>query len=152
MKIAIYKSLPAILSLILSVVVTGCEDDQNSFVPYVQVNKYISITNVNSLYIPGNSLNVASEGYAGLIVICINESQYYAFDACCPYEGTRTCKVSPESGKTGDFTSSNPIATCSCCGSTYNLFGGGYPTKGASGRNLKMYGVSVVGGRLWVHN
>ncbi len=146
------RALQIIVATFLVLISTNCSDDQNNFVPYAKVNKYISLANYNTLYIPCNSVTFSSEGYAGLIVICINESQYYAFDACCPYEGTGTCLVKTETNKTGTYASSNPIATCTCCGSQYNLFGGGYPTKGPSGRNLKQYQVSIVGDRLWIHN
>lgn len=146
------RALQIIVAAFLVLVSYNCSDDQNNFVPYAKVNKYISLANYNTLYIPGNSVTFSSEGYAGLIVICINESQYYAFDACCPYEGGSTCIAKTETNKTGIYASSNPIATCNCCGSQYNLFGGGYPTKGPSGRNLKQYQVSIVGDRLWIHN
>ncbi len=151
-NIQIKSTLQIIVGAAFLFLLNNCADDQNNFVPYARVNKYITLPNYNMLYIPGNSVTFSSDGYAGLIVICINESQYYAFDACCPYEGTGTCIVKTESGKTGIYASSNPIATCSCCGSQYNLFGGGYPTKGPSGRNLKQYQVTIVGDRLWIHN
>ena len=78
-------------SLLLSLVIgfPGCSDNQNTFVPYAKVDKYISLVNYNNLVIPGNSMTFPAEGYAGLIVICITDVQYLAYDACCPYEGTR---------------------------------------------------------------
>ena len=152
LKNKIKSSLQIIVSLIILLLTNSCADDQNSFVPYVKVNKYISLANYNNLYIPGNSTTFSSDGYAGLIVICITEQQYNAYDACCPYEGDRSCIVETEPGKSGIVPSSNPIAKCKCCGSQYNLYGGGYPTQGPSGRNLKQYQVSIVGERLWVHN
>jgi nitrite reductase/ring-hydroxylating ferredoxin subunit len=140
-----------IIVSLLFMVSNSCKDDQSSFVPYVKVSKYISLANYNDLYIPGNSVTFPGIGYSGLVVICISQQQYYAFDACCPYEGLKSCFVELEPGKTGEIKSSNWTATCKCCGSQYTI-SGGYPIKGPSGRNLKQYQVSVLSDRLWVHN
>ena len=141
-------------SLLVSLVIgiPGCSDNQNNFVPYAKVDKYISLVNYNNLVIPGNSMTFHAEGYAGLIVICVSDLQYLAFDACCPYEGTRLGIVETNPGQTGDVPSSNPIATCKVCGSQYILYNGGYPVKGPSTRNLKPYPVTVLDNRLWIHN
>jgi len=121
----------------------GCtSDDNDGYIPYVKVNFYISLATNNHLTIPGNS-DLFKAGYGGVIVICVNQSQYYAFDAACPYEAEHSCVVVPEESTLGK---------CSCCGSEFSLFGGGYPTKGPAARNLKQYKVNVVNGRLWVHN
>jgi len=131
---------------------SGCSDTQNNFVPYARVDKYISLVNYNNLMIPGNSMTFPADGYAGLIVICISDHQYLAYDACCPLEGTRAGYVETNPGKTGIVSSSNPTATCKVCGSQYILYNGGYPVKGPSVRNLKQYAVSVLDNRLWIHN
>jgi nitrite reductase/ring-hydroxylating ferredoxin subunit len=130
----------------------GCSNDQNNFVPYAKVNKYISLVNYNNLLIPGNSMTFPMEGYAGLIVICISDQQYLAFDACCPLEGLKASIVETNPGQTGILASSNPTATCKICGSQYILYNGGYPVKGPSARNLKQYAVTVLDNRLWIHN
>ena len=93
-----------------------------------------------------------AEGYAGLIIICVNDLQYLAYDACCPHEGTRLSYVETNPGQTGIVSSSNPTATCKICGSQYILSLGGYPAKGPSTRNLKPYPVTVLDNRLWIHN
>lgn len=130
----------------------ACTDNQNSFVPYAKVDKYIPLVNYNNLLISGNSMTFPTDGYAGLIVMCVSDQQYIAFDACCPFEGSTTSIVETNPGKTGVISSSNPIATCKICGSQYILFSGGYPTKGPSTRNLKQYQVTMLDNRLWVHN
>ena len=138
--------------LTLALAVIACTDNQNSFVPYVKVDTYIPLVNYNNLLIAGNSMTFPTDGYAGLIVICISDQQYLAFDACCPFEGSRTSIVETNPGKAGVVPSSNPVATCKICGSQYILFSGGYPTKGPSTRNLKQYQVTTLDNRLWVHN
>ena len=158
------KKLPAfpkklitrnIVYFLLGTLISGsfsCSDNQNNFVPYAKVDKYISLVNYNNLLIPGNSMTFPSDGYAGLIVICISDQQFLAFDACCPHEGLKTSVVETNPGQSGIVMSSNPVATCKVCGSQYILYNGGYPVKGPSTRNLKQYGVTALDNRIWIHN
>jgi nitrite reductase/ring-hydroxylating ferredoxin subunit len=145
-------SISRSLFLTLALSFFACTDNQNSIVPYAKVDEYFNLVNYNNLLIAGNSMTFPTLGYAGLIVICISDQQYLAFDACCPFEGSRTSIVETNPGKTGVVSSSNPMATCKICGSQYILFSGGYPTKGPSTRNLKQYQVTMLDNRLWVHN
>jgi nitrite reductase/ring-hydroxylating ferredoxin subunit len=138
--------------LLIAGSVFSCADNQNSFVPYAKVDKYVSLVNNNNLLIPGNSMTFPGDGYSGLIVICISEMQYAAYDACCPYEGTKLSYVETNPGQTGIVASSNPVATCKTCGSQYILYNGGYAIKGPSSRPLKPYQVTVLDNRLWIHN
>jgi nitrite reductase/ring-hydroxylating ferredoxin subunit len=146
------KPVSHLLFLVILVVLLACADNQNNFVPYAKVDTYISLVNYNNLMIPGNSMTFPSLGYAGLIVICISDGQYIAYDACCPYEGLKNSIVETNPGQTGIVPSSNPVATCKICKSQYILYNGGYPVKGPSNRNLKQYNVTVLDNRLWVHN
>ena len=141
-----------ILLLMIALSYYSCTDNQNNFVPYARVDKYISLVNYNNLLIPGNSMTFPADGFAGLIVICISDMQYAAYDACCPFEGTRQSYIETNPGQNGIYGSSNPAATCKTCGSQYILYNGGYPIKGPSNRNLKQYQVTVLDNRLWIHN
>ena len=146
------RTLSSTLFLSLVIGLLACSSNQNNFVPYVKVDQYISLVNYNNLLIPGNSMTFPGVGYDGLIVICVSDQNYYAYDACCPLEGTTLSFVETNPGKTGIIQSSNPIATCKVCGSQYILYNGGYPVKGPSTRNLKQYAVTVLDNRIWVHN
>jgi len=146
------KSFSHFLFLLILVALLACADNQNNFVPYAKVDKYISLVNYNNLMIPGNSMSFPTDGYSGLIVICIGDAQYYAFDACCPNEGLKNSLVETNPGQAGIISSSNPVATCKICGSQYILYNGGYPVKGPSTRSLKQYMVTVLDNRLWIHN
>ena len=95
------RSFSHYLFLVLLVAVLACSDNQNSFVPYAKVEKYVTLPNYNNLLIPGNSTTFPTDGYAGLIVICISDMQYLAFDACCPYEGARLSIVETNPGQSG---------------------------------------------------
>ena len=151
-KNLLFRVLFTFLLAVTMVGLPGCSDDQSNFVPYVKVNKYISLANYNNLQIPGNSMTFPAEGYAGLIVICISDRQYMAYDACCPLEGLKSGIVETNPGQSGIVASSNPTATCKICGSQYILYNGGYPVKGPSARNLKQYAVTVLDNRIWIHN
>lgn len=151
-KILFARTLRLVVFLVGLTCFHGCSDDQSHFVPYTKVNKYISLVNYNNLMIPGNSMTFPTDGYAGLIVICISDQQYLAYDACCPLEGLKTSKVETNPGQGGIISSSNPTATCKICGSQYILYNGGYPIKGPSVRNLQQYAVTVLDNRLWIHN
>ncbi len=120
---------------------SSCKKDQQQLIPYVQVDFYINLATHNDLSVPGN-YEVFAKGYTGIIVMN-NGNGFYAFDTCCPYEAQAGCTVTPDD---------SGIATCSCCGSQYSLFGGGYPIEGPATRNLHRYQVTSTGGRLWVHN
>ena len=152
-KIKVTHFVIASLTLLTMI---SCAKDQNSFVPYAPVDFYIPLATNNHLTIPGNSIMYRGQGYAGVIVTCFNSDQYYAFDACCPYEALKTCTVelTPLSGLSfpGMVYSTEVTVKCKCCGSEYNLLGGGYSTKGPSSRPLKQYQVVAITGRLWVHN
>lgn len=134
-----------------------CAKDQNSFVPYVPVDFYINLAANNHLTIPGNSYTDKTKGYAGVIVICTSAypAQYYAFDACCPYETLPTCSVDavPLKGLSSGTVifSSESSGTCKCCGSIYSLWSGA-PTKGPSLHYLQVYQAQLIGDQLRVHN
>lgn len=131
------------LAILLLILMGGCTKEQESVIPYVKVDFYLNLATYNNLIIPGNSQYFPVEGVSGVIVMCVNQMQYYAFDAACPYEANGICKVEADA---------STIGQCECCGSEYSLFGGGYPTSGPTTENLKQYRVDLVGGRLWIHN
>ncbi|HZL09232.1 MAG TPA: hypothetical protein VFC65_04490 [Prolixibacteraceae bacterium] len=123
----------------------GCKDDYVSVVPYVPVDMNFNPTNyiLNS---PGVSVTFEKFGYGGIIIFrdaSDSSNPYLAFDACCTYEVSTTCRV----------VSDGSLATCPCCGSQYILFGGnGSPTKGPATEPLKQYRTSFIGGRIIVRN
>ncbi len=126
----------------------SCTKDQNSFLPSVKINLHISLVNYNFLTIPGNSVVFMNEGVKGIIVVCVNpdQSQYFAFDACCPNEKDFSGIVELEPVKnlvTPPFTlfSSDFFGICNVCGSKFNLLGNGQPVKGPATHFLQSYNV-----------
>lgn len=156
-KNQVIKLTRILIAVLTALTAVTCSKDQNSFVPYVPVDFYIPLATNNHLTIPGNSITFKDEGYAGVIVICVNPSQYYAFDATCSFETLPTCTVEADGPIKGLSSarvifSTGPSGKCKCCASEYSLFGGGYPTKAPSSRSLQQYQVVEIGGRLRVHN
>jgi Rieske Fe-S protein len=148
------KQILIVIFMIL--ILSTCTKDQNTFLPYKKVDLFIPLANYNHLTVPGNSITFQFYGYAGVIVICVNENEYYAFDACCPYEVEKSCTVDTDPIKnlsgSGLIFSSYTTGKCKCCGSEYLLFGRGFVTKGPAARSLQQYQVVNTGGRLWIHN
>ena len=152
------KAKQIVIAALTLLAMINCAKDQNAFVPYVPVNIYINLAANNHLTIPGNSYTDMTKGYAGIIVVCISTDppQYYAFDACCPYETLPTCPVNTVTIKAlstaAVIFSTESSGTCKCCGSIYSLWSGA-PTKGPSLHYLQLYQVQLLSGNLlWVHN
>lgn len=119
---------------------SSCSDNFESSIPYVPVNFSINLINYNDLTVAGNSVAFGS-GYGGIIVL-FNGIQYFAYDASCPYEASQTCLITVEGG----------IGTCSCCGSQYNLWDGGFVMSGTSTEPLLQYQATASGNRLYISN
>lgn len=132
------------ISFVLAVfllVTNACSDNFESSIPYVQVNRSINLINYNDLTVPNNPVYFSGMGFGGIIVM-FDGTQYYAFDAACPYEASRNCTMTPD----------DVVIECPCCGSTYVLFGGGYVAEGPSTEPLLQYQVTLGDNRLYITN
>jgi len=123
-----------IISFYLILVPVSCKKVQDTMVPYVPVSFVVNLNIVNQLTVPGNSVFFPQYGYGGVIVYCELPGSYYAYDATCTYEVSRSCIVENE----------GLIAECPCCGSQFVLLGSAYPSEGPATMPLKQYNVSVV--------
>jgi nitrite reductase/ring-hydroxylating ferredoxin subunit len=112
----------------------SCDKIQDTPVPNVPVDFVINLNIVNELTVSGNSVFFPQFGYGGVIVCCELPGSYYAFDATCTHEISRSCIVQNE----------GMIAECPCCGSQFVLLGSAYPSKGPATLPLKQYHVSIV--------
>ena len=136
------------LGAIIILIATSCAKDQNSFLPSVKVNIPVSLINFNFLTIPGNSVVFQNQGVKGVIVVCVDptSSQYFAYDACCPYEKDYSGVVIVQPVKNLvspplTIFSSDFFGICTICGSKFNLMGGGQPVKGPATHYLQNYHV-----------
>lgn len=135
MKQLVFKSMKYFSVFLLAFVVTAsCDKVNDSVVPNVPFSFTVNLNIVNELTIPGNSVYFPGAGFGGVIIYCELPDSYYAFDATCTYEVSRTCKIENE----------GVLGTCPCCGSQFILISGAYPSKGPAAAPLKQYNVSMV--------
>ena len=85
-------------------------------------------------------------GYFGVLVVCgfnsYGNTQYYAYDLCCPYEANRNIKV--QADNTG-------WAECPKCGTKYEIaYGSGTPSEGPSEYALTRFDVTQQGNKLLI--
>ena len=85
-------------------------------------------------------------GYSGVLVVCGFDSsgntQYYAYDLCCPHEAERNTTV--QADNTG-------WAKCPKCGTKYEIaYGSGTPSEGPSKFALTRFDVTRQGNKLLI--
>jgi len=129
-----FKIFYPVLFGFLILIPLSCEKVQDTPVPNVPVDFVINLNIVNELTVSSNSVFFPRRGYGGVIVYCELPGSYYAFDAACTYEVSRSCVVKNE----------GVLATCPCCGSQFVLLGSAYPSEGPATMPLKQYHVSIV--------
>jgi len=143
MKKLVSKSRKYLFFLIIVFLsANSCNKVQDSLIPDVPFSFSINLNINNGLMIPGNSEFFPKIGFGGVIVYCEIPGTYYAYDAGCTNEISKTCLIENE----------GVLGTCSCCGSQFLLTGGAYPAKGPAAAPLKQYQVIVNGSTLRVYN
>lgn len=118
----------------LAIAVSSCDKIIESPIPDVYVSFPINLVIANDLNVPGNSVYFPGPGFGGVIVYCEMPGSWYAFDAACTYEASRSCIVKNE----------GVLADCPCCGSQFVLLSGAYPTTSPASIPLKQYNVSKM--------
>lgn len=137
-------------SVLLSILffTTGCGETVVSTIPDYPVNFEMNlVTEYNTFNSPGQvhyfdkrRKETDRIGYGGLIV-CVNyEGRYMAFDLACPYEAKSDVRAYP------DAEGSALTATCSKCGSTFNIYDDEYarPQSGPATQGLKKYQTAIT--------
>lgn len=123
-----------IFFLLIFFTINGCKDINNSLVPDVSFSFNIDLNFVNALTIPGNSVYFPGYGFGGVIVSCESPRVYYAYDATCTHEISKTCKVKND----------GILGTCQCCDSKFVLLYEAFPSSGPAAAPLKQYQISQV--------
>jgi|SRR5690606_36145869 len=117
----------SILSLLIVLAMLSCskDDDKQERNPYltdpvVNLNLNLNLPEYNALKFPGNSI-ITSQGIKGIVVICVSETQYFAYDLTDPNHVPSNCSRMEIEG---------PIATCPCPNENnkYNLINFGRHT------------------------
>lgn len=80
--------------------------DRNPYLadPLVSLRLNLNLPEYNALKFPGNSV-ITNQGVKGIVVFCISETQYLAFDLSDPNHVPNACSRMEVNG---------PIATCPC--------------------------------------
>lgn len=122
------------LSVLLVAFGFSCDKNYNHIIPNVPVSFTVNLNIINELTVPGNSVFYPNAGFGGVVIYCELPGSYFAFDAACTNEISRTCVVENE----------GVLATCPCCDSQFILLSGAYPSRGPATLPLKQYNVSTV--------
>ncbi len=130
------------LLLILSVL-TSCKNDENDEpIPYVTVNFTIYPNTLD--YIPIGQYEYFTGGYKGIIIYRPQENEFMAYERACTFdpltEGARVV-----------VDASGIIAADTVCGSKFILLDGS-PIEGPAKIGLKQYHTSYNGDALYVYN
>lgn len=122
-----------ILFLTVLFLFSSC-DEESSQIPDVYVSFTINLNHYNELNNPGSSVLFANAGFGGVIVSCLTQGEYYAYDAACTHEISQNCRLELD----------GLVATCQCCESQFQLFYAANPLSGPAAAPLKQYNVSQV--------
>lgn len=134
-----------LLFIILSMFVAlqpGCEKIEESVIPSVAFSFMVDLALYNEVNVAGNSIFIPGIAHGGVIVYCEFPGSFYAFDATCTNEVSKTCLVKNE----------GVLGTCECCKSEFLLVGGGFPSSGDAKQGLRQYQTSLVNGKLRIYN
>lgn len=139
------KSIFIILVIAIALFSSCSKNNNNSNIPYVQVN--FDIYPANPLYI---NLNVdggwiyVNGGSRGIIIYRMSQGEYYAYDRHCTYQPQNSC------GKV-KMDTDNITLLDTCCGSKFIVVDGSV-INGPAGLPLKRYQTFFDGTTLHVTN
>lgn len=127
----------------IAVIIPSCDKINESPVPDVYVSFSVNLAIANELVNANGSQYFPGHGFGGIIVYCESPGTWYAYDAACTYEASRSCIVEIEGA----------LAVCPCCESQFILLGGGSPASPPATVPLKQYNVSVMGNNsIYIYN
>ncbi len=130
----------------MGLILSSCgKEEEKNVIPAYPVHFKVNISGFDAaLKTPGNikifetpRLDNEYVGYSGLIIVCdprseMNNPNLFAYDLCCPYEAQKNVKVTP--------SSDDGTASCSKCGSVFDLYSGlGNVKSGPSDNPLQVY-------------
>ncbi len=103
------KKIPFLLLIVITILSCSKNDDNKDRNPYlidpaVNLNLNLNLPEYNALKFPGSSV-VTSQGIKGIVVFCVSETQYFAFDLTDPNHAPSSCSRMEIDG---------PIASCPC--------------------------------------
>jgi nitrite reductase/ring-hydroxylating ferredoxin subunit len=133
-----------IFFLFLALGAPSCDKINESPIPDVYVSFTVNLNIYNDLNVPGNAMYFPGPGFGGVIVSCFEPGLYYAFDATCTNEASRSCLVlKNEEFEHCPCLFQDFILECNCCGSQFSRIDGSL-FNGPASRPLKHYNVSLI--------
>ena len=103
-------------------------------------NVTLDLTNPNfsNLSVPGDFINLTS---VGILILKISDSEFRAFDNCCPHSGTKN-----------NWSYSNEEFTCGTHGNKFGIGGNNIVNCGSASQSgdLKIYSTSLTGDSLTI--
>lgn len=107
------------IALLMVLLSPSCNDDQSPPIPYVPVNRTITLANpqFSALNGVGGFVILPSEGYGGIIVVRATGDQVFAFDMQC------TLDANVPEGRTST-DASLLFLNCGKCGSRWQILNG----------------------------
>ena len=140
------KRTLVLLLLVMGCGWTACKDPQTSPLPYVPINRSLTLANpmYNSLYGIGGYVILADAGVGGVIAIRATDDQVFAFDLQC------TRDVNDVNSKTHP-DDSHLFLDCPVCKSQWLLLNGSL-NKGPATYPLHQYSTSFDGYIVKIYN
>lgn len=135
------------LFLVLPLVMSCKENEQNQIVPYTPVNLSLelSLPQFQVLQSPGSAIIFANAGYRGHGVIVYRLiDDFYAYDATCPQHIETPTAIELDGVSAG-------TATCPHCHTTYLLMTG-FSQDGKAQHPLQHYRAWIMGNFVYVSN
>jgi len=141
-----------IFSLILVAGILSCssnDDNRNNTnpflnVPPVNITLNLNLPEYNSLKFPSNSVIIGNQGIKGIVVYCINENLYTAFELSDPNHTPSSCSK---------MTVIAPVATCECSDENqYNIISGEHLSQDNTKYPMQQYRAVREGDVINVYN
>ncbi|WP_462264379.1 Rieske (2Fe-2S) protein [Mucilaginibacter sp.] len=135
--------IAAVIILMLGLV--SCGKDDGSYVPAVNVNFQLPLTDprVSKLNAIGGAVTVEGYGVAGLVIYHRPDNTYAAFDRCSSYNPQNKCAVK--------LDDSGLELTDPCSGAKFSVSDGS-PVKAPATKSLKAYNAYVYNFQIFVTN
>ncbi len=123
----------------------GCNKDNNSNIPFVQVNIFMQTTDPQFIGLNAvNSWIYLVGGSRGIIVYKVSNDQFRAFDRHCTFQPENTCALV-------SIETNNISGLDDCCGSRF-LVTDGSVLNGPAVLPLREYNTSFDGATLRIFN
>lgn len=140
-----------ILCLVVAFVAFSCsksddKQDRNPFLtdPAISLSLNLNLPEYNAIKFPGNYV-VTGQGIKGIVVYCVSENQYLAFDLTDPNHAPNNCSRMELEGV---------IATCNCPddNNKYFITSGQHTTDPSGKYPMQQYSARLSGNNVIISN